>query len=229
MKKRMTSHWGLILTAMAVVPCSAALHLVTAPGTAAPPPTLGGYPMYAFPTDGRPDSSMVSTVPFWNGDTMDFATTPAELNDVGTSWATWSHGYSGAVYWTDSMAASQQMLVFPANIKAFYMYVQPNYLSDSFQFSFTSGGESTNLTIDGNGGAKYVGLYTDDINESLVSLTIMDLSQGNSDGFAIGEFASNVPEPINGIPEPGSIVALGCVLASGLMLRSRATPRATKS
>ncbi|MEO0017962.1 MAG: hypothetical protein RLZZ522_1245, partial [Verrucomicrobiota bacterium] len=109
------------------------------------------------------------------------------------------------------------------------MYIQPNYLSDSFTFWITAGAESTSLTIDGNGGAKYVGLYTDDINESLGSLTILDLSQGNSDGFAIGEFASNVPEPINGIPEPGSVVALGCVLATGLMLRNRATPRATKS
>lgn len=220
MKKRPTYHWGLILTAMAVVPCSAALHLVTG-GTSAPPGTLGGYPMFAFPTNAGADKSMVSTVPFWNGGTMNLTTTPAELDHIGSSWATWSHGYSGAVYWTDGMVSDHQTLQLPANIQAFYMYIQPNYLLDSFEFMITSGGESTSMIVNGNGGAKYVGLYSDDITQSLGSLTIFDMSQGNSEGFAIGEFASNVPPPISGIPEPGSMVALGCVLATGLVLRSR--------
>jgi hypothetical protein len=219
MKQRLTSHWGLILTAMAVMPCSGALHLVTG-GTSAPLGTLGGYPMFAFPTDAGADRSTVSTVPFWNGGTMNLTTTPAELDHIGSSWATWSHGYSGAVYWTDGMVANQQVLQFPADIQAFYMYIQPNF-KDSFEFMFTSGGESATLMVDGNGGAKYIGLYTDVITDSLGTLTIMDMSQGNSEGFAIGEFASNVAPPVSGIPEPGSMVALGCVLATGLTLRSR--------
>jgi hypothetical protein len=223
MKQRLTCYWGLILTAVAVAPCSAALFLVTlpAPGTGAPPATLGGYTMYAFPPDARAESSMVSTVPFWNGDSLGLATTPAYLNDIGGAWATWSHGYSGPVYWTDSMDAEQQMLMFPANIKAFYMYIQPNFRGDSFDFTFTAGGQTTKLTISGDGGAQYVGVYADGINEYLDSLLIMDLSQGDSEGFAIGEFASDVPPPVNVIPEPGSMVALGCVLAAGLLRRNR--------
>ena len=40
--------------------------------------------------------------------------------------------------------------------------------------------------------------------------------------FASGAFYDNVEfTAVSAIPEPGSVVALGCVLASGLMLRSR--------
>lgn len=42
----------------------------------------------------------------------------------------------------------------------------------------------------------------------------------NQIGFDNITFGSSVPE-VNPIPEPGSVVALGCVLASGLLLRSR--------
>jgi hypothetical protein len=53
MRKKSYQRW-LFLAALAVMPCGAAtIHVEIFPGTAAPPATLGGYVMQAFPTEMR--------------------------------------------------------------------------------------------------------------------------------------------------------------------------------
>jgi hypothetical protein len=109
-------------------------------------------------------------------------------------------------------------LVFPADTQAFYFYLQPA-IKALFEFTVDAQGISTPLSINGNGGAQYVGIYIDDIASSLQGVSILQ-PNGLSDGFAVGEFGIDGGD-INVIPEPGNLLGLGCVLASGLMVRNR--------
>lgn len=214
MRKKSYHRW-LFLAAMAVMPCGAAtIHVEIFPGTAAPPATLGGYVMQAFPTELRPEFTMVSDAAAPDGGTLSFDS-PVELDHIGGSgWSTWSNGYTGSVYQTYGNRLS---LAFPAGTQAFYLYIQP-MLKDFFEFTVDAQGISTPLLISGNAGARYLGIYTDDPSFSLTGLTIDQI--GNSaDGFAVGEFG--VDGDINAIPEPGNLLGLGCVVASGLMVRNR--------
>jgi hypothetical protein len=206
---------------MWIMPGEAAIVMVTGPtgpGTAAPPATLGGYDMFALPTDGRPDLTTTNFAPFWGGDTLEFGA-DLDINQTPGSWATWSHGYSGTVYFADPILSGEAVtLTFPASLKAFYLYVQPN-LHGLFEFEFVADGVSQMLMIEGNGGAQYVGIYTDDPLGSLTTLLVAQRG-GAAEGFAIGEFASNVRGgPI--VPEPAQAAGVGLLLLSGLLLRKR--------
>lgn len=163
--------------------------------------------MHAFPVEVRTEGTLVPDAVHWDNTVDPALTVPyalrfnhAELNQIGSGWATWSHGYTGAAYFTEG---TDQYLVFPEQIQAFYMYVQPN-LFGTFEFMFTSEGVTKNVVIEGNSGAQYVGIYTngplyqDPVTglydpEYLSGISIKQL--GGADGFAIGEFASNIPEP----------------------------------
>jgi hypothetical protein len=196
--------------------------MVTTPGTLAPPATLGGYDMFAFPIDSRPESGppdyiQTNYAPFWESATLDFSE-DVDIKRTPGSWATWSHGYSGTVYAADFFV-TEITLTFPTDMKAFYMYVQPNLFS-VFEFEFVSDGAGETLMIDGNGGARYVGVYTDDPLGSLGSLTITQVD-GLADGFAFGEFGSNIPGQSSVIPEPAQAAGVGLLLLSGLLLRHR--------
>jgi hypothetical protein len=215
MRKKSYQRW-LFLAALAVMPCGAAtIHVEIFPGTAAPPATLGGYVMQAFPTEMRPEFTMVSDAAAPAGGTLSFDS-PVELDHIGgLGWGSWSHGYTGSVYQTYGDHLS---LVFPADTQAFYFYLQPA-IKALFEFTVDAQGISTPLSINGNGGAQYVGIYIDDIASSLTGVSILQ-PNGLSDGFAVGEFGIDGGD-INVIPEPGNLLGLGCVLASGLMVRNR--------
>lgn len=201
------------------MPCHAAIVMVTAPGTSAPPATLGGFNMFAFPTDNRPAYDTTNFAPFWGGDKLDFGA-DLDINRTPGSWATWSHGYSGTVYFADPILSGEALLLnLPTDLKAFYLYVQPNMFGE-YRFEVIAGGVSEMLTINGNGGAQYVGIYTDDPLDSLTTLLIAQWG-GDAEGFAIGEFASNVPGQSSVIPEPAQAAGLGLLLLSGLLPRKR--------
>ena len=176
--------------------------------------------MQAFPKEMRPEFDTVSDAAAPGGGTLSFvnpagqAPAPMELDYVGSGWATWSHGYTGPAYYTLSDRLS---LVLPADTQAFYFYIQPA-IKAFFEFTVDAQGIMTTLNINGNAGAQYVGIYIDDIASSLQGVSILQ-PNGLADGLAVGEFA--VDGDINVIPEPGNLLGLGCVLASGLMVRNR--------
>lgn len=190
------------------------------PGTASPPSTLGGYSMAAFPADLSAEGTATSFLtpppifPGW-GD-LQFST-PVTHSLIGTGWGTWSHGYAGSVYFTGD---SDLQLELPDGTLAFYLYLEPNMMA-TYEFtvesSSTSGSMSTTLLIDGAGGAKYVGFYTDD---PLSPLQYVDIVQttATSDGFAVGEFGINTT-----VPEPGACVAFAALglLGFAAVRRSR--------
>jgi len=87
----------------------------TSPGTAAPPATLGPYTMTPFAPDDRPLRANVGTVPAPEGNLL--FNQQVEHRRIGQFWPSWSHGYSGDVYWT--IGATILDLIPPANTKAF--------------------------------------------------------------------------------------------------------------
>jgi hypothetical protein len=160
-------------------------------GTGAPPATLGSYTMTPFSDDARPDFSIVSSVPSPLGGSVDFSPS-LNLLTVGSSWATWSHGYTGDVYWT--VGGTSATLTMPLGTGAFYLYAQPNPFAILTIIATAQDGTVVSQDVDGAGGAAGYGFYA--TGGSLISSIQVD---GTSD-FAVGEFG------IATIPAPGAIL-----------------------
>ncbi len=179
----------------------AAVIVDMSPGTAAPPGTLGGYSMIGFPSESRAELDAVTDVlapPGFGGDLL--FDTPLELDLIGSMWGTWSHGYAGPVYALLD-AGTPVNLTLPPGALAFYLYIEPNQ-KEPYEFTVTSGATTATLSINGDGGAQYVGFYSDDPLSPLLGITI-DQPDGNAAGFAIGEFgigntmSGSVPDAAN--------------------------------
>ena len=177
-------------------------------GTSAPPATLGPYTMTPFPLDpqGTPATSVVSPL----GGTVDFSTSMNHVQ-VGAGWATWSHGYTGDVYFTYDSSVT---LTLPTGTGAFYFYAEP-IVFDTFMITATAqDGTFLVQTINGNAGASGYGFYG--TGGSVISSIQVDILREN--GFGIGEFGIAAV-----VPAPGAIFL--CSIGSGLVgwLRRRKT------
>ncbi len=195
----------------------AGIFIDTSPGTAAPPATLGGYSMIGFPADLSAEGSLTTSLtppasaPVTGNLTFG---TAVEHDQIGSLWSTWSHGYAGAVYYTDSYKLN---LTLPGGTLAFYLYLQPN-IYDDFTFDVTTeSAVETSITINGNGGARYIGVYSDDPLDPVTFVFIKNPAQ-DADGFAVGEFGINVPEP-------GAFAWVTALGLAGLVFARRAQTR----
>ena len=174
----------------------AGIIIDTSPGTAAPPDTLGGYSMVPFSADPTAEGTMITslTPPAGAAVTGDLTFSAAVEHDmVGSWWSTWSHGYTGDAYYNDGYKLN---LSLPDGTLAFYLYIEPNLKAD-FEFDVTTeSAVATSITINGNAGAKYVGVYSDDPMDSVTFVFVKNAAE-DADGFAVGEFGINgvVPEP----------------------------------
>jgi hypothetical protein len=153
------------------------------PGTAAPPDVLGGYDMIAFDADARPLGGLVSDVGAPGGGNVSFAPQLTHVR-IGSGWSTWSHGYTGDVYWTGS---STDLLTLPPDTYAFYLYAEPNLFGTYAITATASDGTSLTQNVTGASGAKYYGFYSCSGRVSIDSITIT--ADPAASGFAVGEFA----------------------------------------
>jgi hypothetical protein len=187
----------LALTGAGIASAAGTITFDSSPGTGAPPATLGPYAMAPFGLDPQP-FGFVSGVTSPAG-TLSFPSGEYHTR-IGDAWATWSHGYSGDVYWT--YGATSATLVLPPDTSAFYFYAEPNPFS-VFQITAVAqdGTSSGPIAVDGFAGAQYYGFYgTGD--EHIVSINI------SSDvDFAFGEFGIGSSEK--------NYVALGDSYSSG--------------
>ena len=174
--------------------------------TAAPPTTIGGYTMTAFGDDARPVFSLVSDVTSPLGGVVEFSPS-LQHREVPSSWLTWSHGYTGDVYWT--VGGLSVTLDLPAGTGAFYFYAEPNPQSP-FSITAVVDGHILTQVVSGLGGAKIFALYTDDFS-SIDSITI-----SSSRDFAIGEFGAAA------VPEPSTLLLMGAGLLATRLRRRRA-------
>jgi hypothetical protein len=178
-------------------------------GDAAPPATLGPFTMTPFAPDLRPEFDPVNSVPSPLGGDVTFSPDLVHLV-VGSSWASWSHGFLGDVYWTDGGLSAS--LTLPPNTGAFFLYAQPNQ-AQSFDITVeTQDGTPVTQTVDGNGGASLFGFYTTE--GSLIS----SITISSSEEFAIGEFGialargAGVPDTVPWAPGIASLAFLGFAL-----------------
>lgn len=155
-------------------------------GTSAPPATVGSHAVTPFDQAAQaaiPLFSDVSVIPGGpNGATVGIS--PASnKRSIGNGWATWSHGYTGAVYYNNG--ANQVTLTLPTGTTAFYFYVESNAFG-IFDFTATTnaGSESGAIAVNGNAGANGFAFYSTE-GESISSITV---TVHETSGFAIGEF-----------------------------------------
>jgi hypothetical protein len=164
--------------------CSTAPPIVFdgSPGTGPPPATLGPYTMTAFGPDPQPinQGPVVTSVNDPAG-TVSFSP-PLNHSTVGNGWDTWSHGYTGDVYWT---TGSTITMTLPAGTRAFYFYAEPNTFA-VFDVTATAqdGTTSGPIQVQGNSGATYFGFYaTGTPNIESITVTTTDTT-----GLGVGEF-----------------------------------------
>jgi hypothetical protein len=164
---------------------SGSLGVNLAPGTSAPPATLGGFPMSTFAPDPSPDLAIVSSV---SGPTGPVHFTPAvDHRIVPSSWGSWSNGYAGDVYFL----ADQTCLIItlPARTRAFYFYVEPDSFG-TYRVSATAqdGTNTGAFSVNGDSGARYVGFFR--TGKAFISSIAVSVAPG-ANGFAVGEFGIN--------------------------------------
>jgi hypothetical protein len=196
---------GVAATAFAVSAGAAvaAIAVSTAPGTAAPPATLGSYQMTPFGDDIRPtspgcaaDTTTVPLPPITNGHPLSRPTGDIVFNqatthaDIPTCWATWSHGYVLDVYATYvSLNPNSLTMTMPPKVGALYLYAEPNVFG---VFLITATGRdgnghqvTTTIAVDGFAGARYIGFYNTTFG-AVTSITVS--AEPAAGGFAVGEF-----------------------------------------
>src|SRR5207237_981057 len=132
------------------------------PGTGAPPATLGGYTMTAFPGDPAADSASVTSAPAPNG-TLSFDQTVTHRSDASTFGGGWSNGYTGDAYVSNISATNTLVMTLPANTGAFYFYAESNecgtYNAMATAQDGTTSGPVSVGPVCGSGVAKYFGFY----------------------------------------------------------------------
>jgi hypothetical protein len=103
---------------------------------------------------------------------------------VGNGWATWSHGYTGDVYYTTNNPPTITITL-PAGTNAFYLYAEPNTLSP-FNVTATAqdGTTSGPIVVNGNGGASYFGFYA----TGGAALAAITVTSDDTQGLGVGEF-----------------------------------------
>jgi hypothetical protein len=154
-----------------------------APGTSAPPPTLGSYQMTPFPADTQAVGATVSSVVGPTGNLgfsagLRHCLTP---NPDGC-WQTWSNGYSGDVYASSSQSLTMTL---PSSTKAFYFYAEPEqFMTFSITATSDDGTTSGAVPVGGQGGAEYFGFYA----TGSATISTITVTGADPDGFAVGEF-----------------------------------------
>src|SRR5690242_18962551 len=83
---------------------------------------LGRYEMSAFDQDPRP-LGVTQSAPTPGGTDITFSQDVDHVR-IGSGWATWSHGDSGDVCWTEG--ATSLTMTLPPATSAFYFYAEPN-------------------------------------------------------------------------------------------------------
>ncbi len=184
-----TTRVSLLLAALVLSSINGRASIVaTDLGTAAPPAILGGYGISMFGLDPRPTETYVSGV---NGVTFSH---DLELRKVPETWATWSHGYEGSVYFDDS--GTGVTLGMPSNTRAFLFYAEPDPFDLVTITATANDGTFLSIVVNGDSGANGFGFHTTG------ATTISSISVNSDELYAIGELGIHVP-----VPEPSTYAA----------------------
>jgi hypothetical protein len=156
-------------------------------GTGAPPATVGSHTVTPF--DQAPQAAIagfsdVTVIPGGPGGATISVSPAANKRTIGSGWATWSHGYTGVVYYNNG--GTTATLTLPAGTKAFYVYVEPNNFNlYNISAATDSGANSGAIPVNGSSGATGFAFHTT-AGESIATITIT--ADAGAAGFAFGEF-----------------------------------------
>ncbi len=179
---------------------SSSIFFTDAPGTSAPPATLGNpasmlYSMLPFGMDSQPTFTPVTSVtgpsesltPTGSAPTGSVGfSAPMTHCTIGGCWATWSHNYTGDVYTTGATSVTMTL----PDTNAFYFYAEPQQFANmTFTATTANGTSSGPITVNGNSGARYFGFNT----TGTFPLTSIKVTTSDPTGFAIGEFGIAAP------------------------------------
>jgi len=116
---------------------------------------------------------------------------PHSLRHIGQGWATWSHGYTGEVFYNNGKMFVGFDLDM-SSVGAFDAYLEPNCFSIHGYAVTAYGSMGSEVTVEfqahGSYGANHFGFYA--VDETLVRIEI----HGTCD-WAIGEWRVGVPTP----------------------------------
>jgi hypothetical protein len=198
--------FAILTVVSAAASLSAGAAITATPLGTAPPPA-------PILPEARAEGTGVTSVPTPLGDiTFDQTLTIAE---IGSSWATWSHGFAGKVYTTDLFAplpVTTLTIDLPAGVVGFFVYVEPNNFAPYSISAEAQGGGPLVQLVDGFEGAS--GFLFNATSGDFIDFVKITVPAG-ADGFAIGEL---------GIVPEGETVLAGGVLAAaafGLWLKRR--------
>ena len=154
-------------------------------GTDAPPVDLFGCDeMTPFPPDDRPLFDDVTTIP-WPcpvGGDLEFS---AEISHrrIGDGWLSWSHDYTGDVYFTNG--ATEIEFTLPEGSCGIYFYVEPDPFQDhTFKVLVDDFFESDEFVANGSAGAAYCGIYYP------AGISTVKVTCTSGVAFSIGEFGA---------------------------------------
>jgi hypothetical protein len=156
-------------------------------GTGAPPATVGSHAVTPFDQAAQaaiPSFTNVTVIPGGPSGATLTVSPSANKRTIGSGWASWSHAYTGVVYYNNGGTTAS--LTLPAGTKAFYVYVEPN-LFNVFNISAAtdSGVNSGAIPVNGNSGASGFAFHTT-AGENITTITIT--ADAGASGFAFGEF-----------------------------------------
>ena len=176
----------LTLSALALAAASFAANagiVFTNLGTGAPPASVGGHGLVPFdqgPQAAISDFTNVTAIPGGPNGTSVGLSVASSKRTVGGSWGTWSHGYTGAVYYPNG--ATTVTLNLPAGTEAFYVYAEPDPFSyQNITATSNTGATSGVISVTGASGANGFAFHST-AGEYITSITITA-----DTGFAIGE------------------------------------------
>jgi hypothetical protein len=155
--------------------------------------------MTRFTDSSAADFTNVSSLSSPNGFTLSFNTAPNKRT-VGVDWATWSHGYNGAVYF---QTGNSEVLSLSPNAGAFDFWIEPNNFGVFTITATAQDGSTVTESINGDAGASGVGFFADS-GSFIASITVT--APSSAAGFAMGEFGV---APVAAVPEPASLALLG--------------------
>lgn len=181
----------LSLVVLATAAAAPAAITGFAGGSMAPGATLGPYTMTPFGPDGSPLYTDVVSVDSPLGGSVDFSN-PLQHYRVGDGWSTWSHGYTGDVYYTNG--APDVTMFLPDQTTAFYFYAEPNPYAQYTIVATAQDGTQVVQGVNGYAGAAYYGFYG--TGGSYISTIAVTTPQPVD--FGIGEFgiaSATVPAP----------------------------------
>jgi len=189
--------FGLILVfcVFSLIPLASAVGTIeyVALGATDPPTELGGYGLIGVDMTGFREFDRVTSVPSVLGDILFQSDWEIEVRAIPTSWSLFNHDYDGFVFFVsddgqivDKGTPTAVTLTLPVGVKAFVVYVMPDYLYTPYMVEVTVNDGSTysqEVTSSEFGGAKGFGFSTTG------DSTIQTVTIHCYDGFGFSQMA----------------------------------------